>query len=208
MKAFNIALGIGGAIETAIVPYHLIRLRASYPHIKVHCVLSTGAEQFVTKTALQAISGCEVCTKDTVLFSDGQIPHMVNSNRDLTVIFPATARIVAEAALGIVSCPVTRLFAFSNKKKLILTQFLHPAMEASLYLRHLETLKSIGCTVIEPQNESVWNRESAWVATGRAIRKFLGLDENVETATTLEVWRGMDGYSSIQAATEFPNYPE
>jgi phosphopantothenoylcysteine decarboxylase/phosphopantothenate--cysteine ligase len=186
-SSINITFGICGSIEAAIVPYHIARLRGSHPHINVHCVTTNGAMQFVTEIALRGISGCEVCTNDSKFCRDGVPMHIANAARDLMVIYPATARVISEMALGIISCPITRAFAFCDKSKIIITPYFHPSMDLSLYTQHISVLKNIGCRVIEPNNELTWNKESAWVATGFAIRSFLGLDTGVETTTTLKV---------------------
>lgn len=183
---YNVVLGIGGAIETAIVPYHIARLRAANPEISVNTAVSDGALQFLTKTALRGISTNDVYCSDRKFDQSGVPFHLSHSRHDLLVIYPATARIIAEMALGIISCPVTRLFAFTNKKQVIITPYLHEDMCWSLYIEHLEKLSSVGCNIIMPQEHS-WKKESAWVKTGQAIREFFGLDITAETQNLLRV---------------------
>lgn len=91
----------------------------------------------------------------------GEPLHLLYSDSNLLVIYPASARIIAQCALGEVTCPVTRLFAFSLKERVIICPDLHPKMDIRPYLGHLNTLQKIGCTILgkigEPNNsESIW----------------------------------------------------
>ncbi|WP_408588842.1 flavoprotein [Paraburkholderia tropica] len=167
----HVVIGAGGAVETALLPSHIVRLRSRFQDISISVAISPGATKFVTDTALRGISGGTVYSEHTDFHGSGSIPnHMVLAQADLIVLFPCTARIIAECALGIISCPVTRLFSFSPKSNVVVTPYLHPDMTESLYTSHIDTLKKVGCTVIKPKAHGLlWKDESAWLATEAEI---------------------------------------
>lgn len=183
---YEVVLAMGGAIETAIVPYHIARLRAANPELSIYTAVSDGAMQFITTTTLRGVTGNAVYSSERKFDSFGMPSHLSNSKRDLLVIYPATARILAEMSLGIISCPVTRLFAFTKKENIIITPYIHEDMCWELYSEHLEKLANIGCKIVAPKGR-YWQEESAWVRTGQAIRGFFGLDQSVETQHLLRV---------------------
>lgn len=184
----NIVLACGGTIETSIIPYHAIRLLLLHPYLNIRCVLTPDAEHFVTKTALKGITGNQVYTEGELFSEKCKLPiHIDYSIADLFVFYPSSARLIAQMATGIISCPVTRIFSFAEKEKMIITPFLHPGMPIKLYQPHFLTLKKLGCELILPKSDPYWDTESAWVATGKAIRKRIGEEEDLETRTTLDL---------------------
>lgn len=181
----EIVIGAGGALETAMLPFHSLRLRVQFRDLSVRIALTPGAEQFVTALALQSISNDEVYTEDHPIDSATQKPmHMLLSTADLLVLYPCTGRIIAACALGLITCPVTRLFAFTPKDRIVVTPYLHPNMATTLYIDYIAKLQELGCTVVLPENGSLqWTDESAWTATELAVVKRLGLARNALSGT-------------------------
>lgn len=116
--------------------------------MRTSVALSAGALDFVTTDAMSAVSGSAVYDANTQLDAHGVPMHLSLAEADLLVLVPATARIFAECALGIVSCTVTRLFAFTPKERVVLAPALHPRMDLRLYRDHEKRLVDVGCTVL------------------------------------------------------------
>jgi hypothetical protein len=138
----------GGTIESSFLPYRLFQLRVEY-QLTLACALSRGALDFVTPVAMQAISGFPVYQEGQRFHPLTSEPmHLALQQADFLLIYPASARLLAQMAMGEVTCPVTRLFAFFKKSKVMIASCLHPAMENSLYTDHINRLRGLGCTVV------------------------------------------------------------
>jgi Flavoprotein len=178
----------GGAIETSLLPYYFVQLLSTYPHLRLRAALSRKAQQFVSVFALDGLLDDLVYTEDRPYRPQTAIPfHLDLASSDLLVIFPATARIIAECALGIVTCPVTRLFAFTAKDRVVLVPYLHPLISDQLYLDHLERMQRIGVTVLRPTTGLVWTGESAWDTARLTLCRRLGLDPDVRPQPSYEI---------------------
>lgn len=170
----TVTLAAGSCLETAVLPYHLMRLQISHPDISVRVALSPRALDFVTQVAIEGVTGNPVYIENVPMdHGAGRAHHLELADADAVVIYPATARILAQCALGIVSCPVTRCFAFADKRRVIVTPYLHPRMEQRLYRPHIEVLCSIGCRIAQPDDELLWRDSSAWIATERLLGEVL-----------------------------------
>ena len=66
----------------------------------------------------------------------------------MLVVAPATPRILVECAQGSITCPVTRLFAFTDKARVIVAPALHPRLDPRVYRPHVAALRELGCTVV------------------------------------------------------------
>ncbi|MCK6543285.1 hypothetical protein L6Q79_11460 [bacterium] len=146
-KIKQITIASGGVIATSFLPLYLYALRIEY-NIQVNVALSPEALNFVTLPSMRAISGGVVYTKN-VQFDSNNLPlHITLSQSDLLILYPASARIIAQCATGEINCCVTRLFAFTPKEKIIICPILHPQMERQLYQPHITKLESLGCKII------------------------------------------------------------
>lgn len=186
----SLIVASGGGIETAFLPFYLLRMRAQFENLSIRVALSPGGQQFVTTTAIRGITRSEPYTKDALFDETNRLPmHLSFALADLLVIYPATARILAECAIGSITCPVTRLFAFFKKERVIVTPYLHHDMDQRLYVRHLRTLEELGCLVLKSSNDNlVWESGNSWAATEQAICSALNL-ERVAKSRTFEVSR-------------------
>jgi phosphopantothenoylcysteine synthetase/decarboxylase len=167
-----VVFAAGGSIETALLPYRLLYFRADYA-VALSAAVSPGALDFVTKTALAAVTSDAVYDADTRFEAHSPRPiHLALSEADTLVIYPATARILAQCALGEVTCPVTRLFAFTPKDRVVVAPSLHPRMDVRLYEGHVERLRSIGCAVLgAPSFTTTWMDVEEHLAARLALRK-------------------------------------
>jgi len=145
--ALHVVFAAGGALETAFLPKRLFDLRADH-HVRLSVALSSGALDFVTVPAMSAVVGAPAYTTNADLDGTGVPRHLRLAEADWLVVHPATARVVAECALGIVSCPVTRLFAFFPKDRVCIAPAIHPRMDLRLYAPHLARLRELGCAVV------------------------------------------------------------
>lgn len=165
-----VVIASGGIIETALLPYHLVHFR-SFFDLDVAVAVSPAALQFATLTALQAISSSPV-------FHEGQPFHPVTlepmhialSDPAALVIYPASGRILTSCATGLITCPVTRLFAFTPKDRIIIGACLHPKMDHRIYQPSLDALSKLGCLVIEQSGSSP---RSLWPKIEMAIAERL-----------------------------------
>lgn len=142
-----VVFAAGGALETAFLPKRIFDLRADRL-LRTSVAVSRGALEFVTKVAMAAVSGGPIYEASAELDGHGVPLHTRLSEADLLVLHPATGRILAESALGIVSCAVTRLFAFTPKDRIVVAPALHPNMDRRIYDEHLKRLRGLGCTVL------------------------------------------------------------
>ncbi|CAO3439657.1 flavoprotein [Azospirillum argentinense] len=164
----SIVFGMGGTLDTSLMPYRLTQLRAFLPQLTVRTALSVAAERFATSTALRGITGTQVATAsgDPFCAETGMPLHLSLADADMVVVFPATPRILVEAALGSISCPVTRLVAFARKEGVVVCPSLHPRLVSSVYAEHLERLTAMGCLVLPADLDPAagWKRIFALVS--------------------------------------------
>ncbi len=171
-----IVLAAGGALETAFLPKRVFDLRADYA-VRTSIALSPGALDFVTLTAIAATSGGAAYHANDQLDADGVPLHLRWSEADLLVVFPATARVLAESALGIVRCAVTRLVAFTPKERILFAPAIHPQMDRRLYADHVAKLVALGCAIVG--DETLF---AAWGEVERAIVERLSLTQRPRSA--------------------------
>jgi phosphopantothenoylcysteine synthetase/decarboxylase len=150
----SVVVAAGGVIETALLPYNILHLSLC-ADITISAAISPSAQKFVTETALHAITK-RVVYHENQLFEPctGKPLHIAYSEADLLILYPATARIIAQCALGEVTCPVTRLFAFTPKNKILIAPAIHPRMDMRIYKPHLQKLKDLGCHVLTQDQET------------------------------------------------------
>ncbi len=170
----RLGFAVGACMQTARLPHLILELKDLLPQLELRFSISPHAEAFVTPTVLQGISGQPVYSAGAKFDPiTGEPFHLLFSRLDALIMYPATARIVSSAALGIISCPVTRCFAFMPKERVILTPYLHPAMSPEIYRGHLETLSGCGCQLVAPDDGLVWRDRSSWQGTVSAALEHL-----------------------------------
>ena len=149
MAAPRILLIIGGGIA-AYKSIELVRLLRK-AGMTVRCVLTRAGEQFVTPLTLAALSENKVYTHLFDLKDEVEMGHIqLSREADLVVVAPATADLLAKMAGGQADDLATTLLLATDKPVLAA-----PAMNVRMWLhaatrRNVETLRSDGVTVMEP----------------------------------------------------------
>lgn len=181
----SIVVAAGGAIETALLPYNLVHL-LSCVDIAVSAAISPSAGKFVTETALHAITK-KVVYREDQLFDPltGKPLHLAYSEADLLVLYPATGRIIAQCALGEITCPVTRLFAFTPKERILIAPAIHPRMDKRIYQPHLDKLNDLGCHVLQGQDDSPY---SLWSQVELKVAEMLEAERLATPTKALTLW--------------------
>jgi len=170
----RVVLGVAGGIA-AYKSVELLRRLTEAGH-RVRVVPTHGALEFVGRATFEAISGEAV---DTDVWSGAQdVPHVrLGREADLVLVAPATADLLARAAIGrgddlltatllTARCPVVYAPAMHTE------MWEHPATVANV-----ATLRSRGCVVVDP---AVGRLTGADSGAGR-------LPEAAELATVAEV---------------------
>src|ERR1700687_2891240 len=102
----TIVLGVSGGIA-AYKAAELVRLLVTSGAI-VRVMMTRNAQEFITPLTLQTLSGNPVATETFSLTQESQIGHIrLADSADLIVIAPATADLIAKAAVGIADDIVT-----------------------------------------------------------------------------------------------------
>lgn len=146
MTAPSLVLGLGGTIETSFVPLRLFELLADYA-IDTGVALTREAETFVTATALEGLTG-RPPYRANAQFDHGVPVHLGWGEAALLVVVPGTPRLITECATGSITCPVTRLFAFTDKARIAFAPALHPRLDRRVYAPHLDRMRELGVTVL------------------------------------------------------------
>jgi phosphopantothenoylcysteine synthetase/decarboxylase len=182
-----VVIAAGGVIETALLPYNLLHL-ISCVDLTISTAISPSAEKFVTETALHAITKKVVYHEDQ-LFEPctGKPLHIAYSESDLLILYPATARIIVQCATGEITCPVTRLFAFTPKNKILIAPAIHSRMDMRIYQPHLERLQDLGCHVLV-QNQDTSCPYSLWAEIELKIAELLSTKALSEPKEGIALW--------------------
>ena len=179
-KTPRVVVAAGGALDTAMLPLRLLHLRADY-RISLAAAVSRGALDFVTPTALTAVTGAPVYDPDARFAPGSSVPvHLELADADLLVVYPATARIVAQCALGEVTCPVTRVFAFTPKDRIVIAPAIHTRKDRPLYVDHAARLRAVGCTLLG--GDALW---ATWAEVEETIVRRLSLSRTFRSGDVL-----------------------
>jgi phosphopantothenoylcysteine decarboxylase / phosphopantothenate---cysteine ligase len=145
----TVVLGVGGGIaayKAAEITRLLVQRGA-----KVRVMMTPNAREFITPLTLQTLSQNPVATDTFSLTEESQIGHIrLADAADLVLIAPATADLIAKAAVGIADDIVTTVLVATQAKVA-----LAPAMNVHMYAHptvqgNLATLRSRGISIIEP----------------------------------------------------------
>ena len=146
----RILFGVGGGIAAFKAPEYVRELVKLGGDVKV--ILTENGERFVGPLTFSALSNnkCE-----TRLFDEknhSPIPHIELSRwADCLVVLPATANIIAKAAVGIADDFLSTVLLSFNGPRLFFpsmnpNMFSHPATQ-----KNIKALRDMGYKVIEPQ---------------------------------------------------------
>ena len=104
----NVLLGISGGIAAYKTPELVRRLRERGAEVQI--VMTTSANEFVTETALQAVSGRPIRSNLWDKEAEASMSHIELARwADIVLIAPATAEIMARLASGAASDLLTTI---------------------------------------------------------------------------------------------------
>jgi phosphopantothenoylcysteine decarboxylase / phosphopantothenate---cysteine ligase len=145
----TIVVGVTGGIA-AYKAAELVRLLVT-GGAKVRVMMTRNATEFITPLTLQALSLNPVATDTFSLTQESEIGHIrMADTADAIVIAPATADVIAKAAVGIGDDLLTTVLLATRCPVAFA-----PAMNVHMYehptvAENLEKLRSRGATIIEP----------------------------------------------------------
>jgi phosphopantothenoylcysteine synthetase/decarboxylase len=172
MKDDALSVIVSGSSAAIGIPSYLVWLRQEID-LSLRVLLTHSAERFLQPQVV-AWHADEVYTSDDTGLNPTEF-----AKRSLgIVVLPATANMLASAALGLAATPAQTALLASDRPALFF-----PAMNATMWAknstqRHVTALRSEGHTVVEPQERAVfelWQRDNV---VGPAL---LPPDEATET---------------------------
>jgi phosphopantothenoylcysteine decarboxylase/phosphopantothenate--cysteine ligase len=149
LKDKTIVVGISGGIA-AYKSAEIVRMLATRG-AKVRVMMTRNACEFITPLTLQTLSANPVATDTFSLTQESEIGHIrMADTADAIVIAPATADVIAKAAVGIADDLLTTVLLAARCPLAFA-----PAMNVHMYehptvIENLARLKSRGVTIIEP----------------------------------------------------------
>jgi phosphopantothenoylcysteine decarboxylase / phosphopantothenate---cysteine ligase len=149
LKDKTIVVGVSGGIA-AYKAAELVRLLVQ-DGASVRVMMTRNATEFITPLTLQTLSQNPVATDTFSLTEESQIGHIrLADSADAIVIAPATADIIAKAAVGIADDIVTTVLLATRAKVAFA-----PAMNVHMYehptvAENLAKLRARGAVIIDP----------------------------------------------------------
>src|ERR1700691_6283495 len=149
LKDKTIVVGVCGGIA-AYKAAELIRLQVARG-ARVRVMMTRNAAEFITPLTLQTLSLNPVATETFSLTQESEIGHIrLADSADAIVIAPATANVIAKAAVGIADDIVTTVLLATRAKVAFA-----PSMNVHMYehptvAENLARLRSRGAVIIEP----------------------------------------------------------
>lgn len=149
LKDKNIILGVTGGIAAYKCVDMVSRLRKQGAN--VHVILTKGAQNFVTETAMREISGNPVVTSMWQEIQQYDVEHIALARlADVVLVAPATANVIAKCACGMADDMLTTTLLATKAPV-----FFAPAMNTNMYensitQQNLHTLQERGCHIIDP----------------------------------------------------------
>ena len=145
----SVLLIVSGGIA-AYKSLELIRTLAKRG-IASRCILTKGAQEFVTPLSVSALSGDKVYTDLFDLTDEAEMGHIeLSRSADLVVVCPATADIIAKAAGGLATDLATTALLATDKPVFVVPAMNVRMWEHSATQRNIETLRADGVTVMQP----------------------------------------------------------
>ena len=149
LKDKNIILGVTGGIAAYKCVDLVSRLRKQ--GADVHVILTKGAQNFVTETAMREISGNPVVTSMWQEIQQYDVEHIALARlADVVLVAPATANVIAKCACGMADDMLTTTLLATKAPV-----FFAPSMNTNMYensitQQNLHTLQERGCHIIDP----------------------------------------------------------
>jgi phosphopantothenoylcysteine decarboxylase/phosphopantothenate--cysteine ligase len=145
----NILLGISGGIAAYKTPELVRRLRGRGADVQI--VMTSSAEEFVTETALQAVSGRPIRSNLWDKEAEAAMSHIELARwADVVLIAPATAEIMARLASGAASDLLTTICLATEAPIAIAPAMNHVMWANPAVQKNRETLAERGVHVLGP----------------------------------------------------------
>ncbi len=153
-KNKKILLIVTGSIA-AYKAVEIIRLLAE-ASIKVTCVMTKSAQQFITSMSLASISGTEVYDDLFSLKDETQMGHIkLSRDNDLILVAPASADFIGKMANGLADDLASTILLASDKKIAIAPAMNVKMWENKALQRNIKLLKSDKVCIIGPISGSL-----------------------------------------------------
>jgi phosphopantothenoylcysteine decarboxylase/phosphopantothenate--cysteine ligase len=159
LRSKRILLVIAGGIA-AYKSLELIR-RLRDAGAGVRCILTRAAQNFVTPLAVSTLSRERVFTELFSLTDEQEIGHIrLARDCDLVVVAPATADLIARAALGLADDLATTVLLASDRPLLLAPAMNHVMWAAPATQAHIATLTARGATLVGPESGALAEGET------------------------------------------------
>lgn len=146
----NIVLGISGGIAAYKTPDLVRRLRERGATVQI--VLTASAQEFVTETALQAVSGRPIRNNLWDREAEASMSHIELARwADLVLIAPATAEVMARLASGGAPDLLSTLCLATNAPIVLAPAMNHVMWSNPAVQANRETLASRGVQILGPE---------------------------------------------------------
>ena len=149
----NVLLGISGGIAAYKTPELVRRLRGRGAEVQI--VMTASAEEFVTETALQAVSGRPIRSNLWDKEAEASMSHIELARwADVVLIAPATAEIMARLASGAAADLLTTLCLATEAPLVIAPAMNHVMWDNAAVQANRETLSDRGVKIVGPDSGS------------------------------------------------------
>ena len=149
----NVLLGISGGIAAYKTPDLVRRLRGRGADVQI--VMTTSAEEFVTETALQAVSGHPIRANLWDKEAEASMSHIELARwADVVLIAPATAEIMARLAGGAASDLLTTVCLATKAPLVIAPAMNHVMWDKPAVQANRQTLEDHGVRILGPEHGS------------------------------------------------------
>lgn len=149
----NVLLGITGGIAAYKTPELVRRLRERGADVQI--VMTASAEEFVTETALQAVSGRPIRSNLWDKEAEASMSHIELARwADVVLIAPATAEIMARLASGAAADLLTTLCLATNAPISIAPAMNHVMWDKPAVQANRKTLEEHGLRILGPAHGS------------------------------------------------------
>ena len=153
LLTMNVLLGITGGIAAYKTPELVRRLRGRGADVQI--VMTASAEEFVTETALQAVSGRPIRANLWDKKAEASMSHIELARwADVVLIAPATAEIMARLASGAAADLLTTLCLATEAPLAIAPAMNHVMWNNPAVQANRKTLKERGVRMLGPDHGS------------------------------------------------------
>jgi len=159
----NVVVAVTGSVAV-YKSIELVRLLVTSGY-KVRCIMTKGAQEFITPLMLESVSGEAVTTDFWERGSGGGIEHIELADwADVFVVAPATADVIAKLANGFADTPLLAV-ALATRAPILLA----PAMNVNMYehpatKENIEKLKTRAVQFVDPEEGAL---ACGWHGSGR-----------------------------------------